>query len=75
MRREDMIGERYEERNENRMEKKGYSKGRKSESKRNDPKFVQERAADYPNRYKAPLAPEKEIEQVRPGNYKDDRYK
>jgi hypothetical protein len=70
-----MIGERYEERNENKMEKKGYSKGRKAEGKRDDPKFVQQRPANYPNRYKGELAPENQIEQIKPGNYKDDRYK
>lgn len=76
MRREEkIIGERYEERNENEMESKSLPKGRKSEGMRYDPKFVQERSADYPNRYKGELAPEKEIEQIRPGNYKDDRYK
>ena len=75
MRREEMIGERYEERNENKMERKSLPTGRKSEGKRNDPRFVQERPANYPNRYKGELAPEKDIEQIRPGNYKDDRYK
>jgi hypothetical protein len=70
-----MIGERHEERNEAKMERKSLPKGGKSESKRNDPRFVQERPANYSNRYKGELAPEKDIEQIRPGNYKDDRYK
>lgn len=75
MRREEMIGERHEERNEARMERKSLPKGGKSEGKKDNSKFVQERPANYPNRYKGELAPEKDIEQIKPGNYKDDRYK
>lgn len=75
MRREEMIGEKHEERYEDKMERKSLPKGGKSESKKDNPKFVQQRPANYPNRYKGELAPEKDIEQIRPGNYKDDRYK
>ena len=57
------------------MERKSLPKGGKSEGKKDNPKFVQQRPANYPNRYKGELAPEKDIEQIRPGNYKDDRYK
>jgi hypothetical protein len=69
-------GERHEERWEkDGTIKKEYPKGRKFDQIMDNPKFVQKRKADYPNRYVGELAPKKEIEQIRPGNYKDDRYK
>jgi hypothetical protein len=56
------------------MRREDSKKGGKS-VKKEDSKFVEKKSADYPNRYKGELAPKKDIEQVKPGNYKDDRYK
>lgn len=43
---------------------------------REDSKFVEKKPASYPNRYKGELAPESDIvDNYKPGNYKNDRYK